>query len=152
MTNAPAAQRVGADVTTLDDRQRVLLIRRRDNGRWDVPGSGAHVGERGGDAARRGLAGETGVRVDALRPVGVFSAPEASFTYPDGNRVAWVTILYATHTVPTHPDATTNAGSDAAEARWCPLHDLPPNVTPITRAHFDAILTSAQHAPAIQEK
>ncbi|MBB5236205.1 ADP-ribose pyrophosphatase YjhB (NUDIX family) [Deinococcus budaensis] len=114
----------------------VLLVRRGDNGRWDVPGGGAQAGETPGQAARRELREETGLTVGILRPLGVFPHRH---TYPDGNIVDWETHVYAAD----FAGGEARAGDDASELRWWPLDGLPGEVPETTRAYFAALRTVA---------
>ncbi|BDP41188.1 hypothetical protein DAETH_11570 [Deinococcus aetherius] len=128
-------QRVGAGVAVLDRRAGVLLVRRGDNGLWDLPGGAVEVGEEVEAAARRELLEETGLTPGPLTPLGVFSGERHCHAYPDGNVVAWVTVLY---TAP-HTGGTARAGDDAAEVAWWPLTALPTGVGEATRAYFEVL-------------
>ncbi|NJR49758.1 MAG: NUDIX hydrolase [Leptolyngbyaceae cyanobacterium CSU_1_3] len=56
---------------------RIVLIRRRDNGLWSLPGGMVDWGEDIPSAVRRELAEETGLEVAAIRRlVGVYSSPD----------------------------------------------------------------------------
>jgi ADP-ribose pyrophosphatase YjhB (NUDIX family) len=56
---------------------RIVLIRRRDNGRWALPGGIVDWGEDIPTAVRRELAEETGLELVKIRRlVGVYSAPD----------------------------------------------------------------------------
>jgi ADP-ribose pyrophosphatase YjhB (NUDIX family) len=59
----------------LDDEGRVLLVRRVDDGLWELPGGRVEVGESAVDAAEREVAEESGVLVAVLRVAGVYSDP-----------------------------------------------------------------------------
>jgi len=52
--------------------RRVLLIHRRDNGRWEPPGGVLELGETIEDAVRREVEEETGARVEVDRLTGVY--------------------------------------------------------------------------------
>ena len=104
-------QLVGAGVACLNPAGEVLLIRRRDNGLWDVPGGRVEVGEATEAAARRELQEETGLEAGPLELLSVFSGPETLHTYPDGNTVAWVTVLYLCRAF----SGRSVAGDDAAD-------------------------------------
>jgi 8-oxo-dGTP diphosphatase len=56
---------------------RIVLIRRRDNGRWGLPGGMVDWGEDIATTVRRELAEETGLELVKIRRlVGVYSAPD----------------------------------------------------------------------------
>jgi 8-oxo-dGTP diphosphatase len=90
----------------------VLLIRRGHEpyaGSFALPGGFVEIGETVENACRREALEETGIKVDVLRLVGVYSDPARD---PRGHTVsvAFVTIL---------PRAVApKAGSDAAGAEW----------------------------------
>ncbi|MDL2345147.1 NUDIX domain-containing protein [Deinococcus sp. MIMF12] len=127
--------RIGAGVAVLQAGE-VLLVRRGDNGHWDVPGGGAQVGEAPEQAARRELHEETGLTVGNLRPLGVFPHRH---TYPDGNVVDWETHVY----VADFAGGEAQAGDDASELRWWPLERLPGEVSQTTQTYFTALRTVA---------
>lgn len=58
---------VGAFAVVLDDRGRVLLGRRKDNGLWTLPGGGVDEGETPWQAVIRETREETGVDVEVIR-------------------------------------------------------------------------------------
>ncbi|GGJ61926.1 NUDIX domain-containing protein [Deinococcus aquiradiocola] len=134
----PPRQLVGAGVLCLNARGEVLLVRRGDNGRWDVPGGRVEPGEATDAAARRELHEETTLTAGAFSLLGVFSGPDTLHTYPDGNTVAWVTVLYLTRDVSGMP----TAADDACEARWFPPGEVPGPLSPATRQYLQALHAS----------
>lgn len=128
-------QLVGAGVACLNPAGEVLLIRRRDNGLWDVPGGRVEVGEATEAAARRELLEETGLEAGALELLAVFSGPDTLHTYPDGNAVAWVTVLYLCRSFL----GTCVAGDDAAEVGWFSLDEFPDASSAATVGYLEAI-------------
>ena len=80
--------RVGASAIIFDRaRQKVLLTRRSDNGRWCLPGGGKDPGESGEETCIREVLEETGLEVEVTRLVGVYTSPNIMVEYADGNRV-----------------------------------------------------------------
>ena len=57
-------------------------MRRADTGDWDFPGGAMNLGESLTEALLREVAEETGLRVEPIRLVGLYTAPEYSRTTP----------------------------------------------------------------------
>ena len=102
---------VTVDCLVFDDRDRLLLIRRRHapfEGQFALPGGFVDYGETTEAAARRELMEETVLKAKDLRLVGVYSDPKRD---PRGHTVG---IAYLTTIEPGAPVA----GDDAAEAEF----------------------------------
>lgn len=100
---------------------QVLLIRRGNEpfrGRWALPGGFVDVGERLEDAARRELEEETGLTGVALQQLGAFGDPDRD------PREHTVSVVYYGVLAGAAPPV--RGADDAVEARWFPLHRLPP--------------------------
>lgn len=74
--------------------ESVLLIRRSDNGQWDLPSGGIDPGESASEACAREVLEETGLVVEIVRLVGVYSTPHRIIEYADGNRFQAVTMCF----------------------------------------------------------
>jgi 8-oxo-dGTP diphosphatase len=87
--------RVCCGVVVIDDRDQVLLMRRRDDGTWGVPGGGLEVAETWQQAARRECREETGWDVDLHGLLGLYSDPATQVhRYPDGRVVHCVGAVF----------------------------------------------------------
>ncbi|MFN8446915.1 MAG: NUDIX domain-containing protein [Caldilineaceae bacterium] len=73
--------------------ERILLTRRTDNGRWCLPGGRMEVGEGIAEACEREFWEETGLRVQTVRLIGVYSDPHLVVEYADGNRWQYVSLF-----------------------------------------------------------
>ncbi len=84
--NAPRANAlvVAVAVVVLDERGRVLLIRRSDNGYWALPGGAQDLGESTAQAAVREVKEETGIDVEIIGISGIYSDPKHVIAYDDG--------------------------------------------------------------------
>jgi 8-oxo-dGTP diphosphatase len=102
---------VTADCVVFDGRDRLLLIRRRNQpfaGQFALPGGFVDPGETTEDAARRELLEETGLQARDLRLVGVYSKPGRD---PRG----WtISIAYLV----TTEEGAPQAGDDAVEVEF----------------------------------
>jgi ADP-ribose pyrophosphatase YjhB (NUDIX family) len=77
----PITPKLGADAAIFDDQGRILLMLRTDNRRWCIPGGMQDVGESPEQCAVREAHEETGLEVNVLELVGVFTRlPRAEYT------------------------------------------------------------------------
>ena len=78
-----------------DEKGRILLLRRSDGDNlWGFPGGAMELGERVAEAVVREVYEETGLEVEPVALIGIYSGPEYAFVYPNGDRVQPVTIFF----------------------------------------------------------
>lgn len=88
--------RPGVSGVIQDGAGRILLQRRSDNGLWALPGGSVELGESVRDAIVREVREETGLSVEVVRLIGVYSDPRTQLVrYSDGNVVHYITTLFA---------------------------------------------------------
>ena len=116
---------VAVDVVALTAREgklQVLLVQRGvwpHEGAWALPGGFVRLDESLDDAARRELAEETGVSASSyLEQLYTLGAVERD------PRTRVISVAY--YALLPEPQLAPRAGTDAAEARWWPLSELPP--------------------------
>jgi len=110
--------------------QRILLMRRADNGCWGLPGGYVEPGESVAEAAAREVLEETGERVALGRLIGVYSDPARQvIEYPDGRRVQAVNLCFEAVSLgrdqPTTPEETLETGyfrPDGLPEPFVPIH------------------------------
>lgn len=79
----------------LDDEQKVLAIKRLDNGLWALPTGHLEPGETVSAAVVREIAEETGLTVRIERLTGLYSNPATQLlTMADGRRTHFVTACF----------------------------------------------------------
>ena len=84
--NAPQPNSVvpSASAIVTDEQGRILLIKRRDNTLWALPGGGHDIGETIADTAVREVKEETGLDVEVTGLVGVYTNPQHVVAFSDG--------------------------------------------------------------------
>jgi 8-oxo-dGTP pyrophosphatase MutT (NUDIX family) len=71
---------VGARGLILDAEDRLLMIRRADNGRWALPAGAMELGESITECAIREVWEETGLRATGLTPFSMYTGPRYTYT------------------------------------------------------------------------
>jgi ADP-ribose pyrophosphatase YjhB (NUDIX family) len=106
---------IGCSATVFDEtKQKMLLIRRADNGRWAVPGGYMEPGESVAEACIREVWEETGLIVAVNRLLAIYSDPHRLLEYPDGNRLQLVVL----HFLATFVEGTLLTSNESAEVRF----------------------------------
>lgn len=100
---------VGAAIYS-SERDSFVLIRRRDNGHWELPGGLVEPGERLEDAVVREVAEETRLDVEVVRLSGLYESPT----------VEVLSIVFACRRSRGQPRPT----QEASEVRWVPRSEV----------------------------
>lgn len=85
---------LGVCAVIFDEAGRVLLTRRRDNDLWCLPGGMFATGETVAEAIAREVREETGLSVEPVQLIGVYSSPHRMSEYADGNRYHVVVLSF----------------------------------------------------------
>lgn len=105
-----------------DDTGRVLLQRRGDTGDWGLPGGAMELGERADQTVVNEVREETGLEVVPMRLIGVYSDDAFWVTYPHGDQVKVVSVLFECQVVGGTLQAD---GVESLEICFFPADDLP---------------------------
>jgi ADP-ribose pyrophosphatase YjhB (NUDIX family) len=130
--------RPGVGAVIFGDGGTVLLQRRDDNGRWGLPGGAVDPGESVTAAVVREVREETGLDVEPVRLIGVYSDPanHQVVTYPDGNVIHFVSVVFEC----VVRGGTLTCCAESLDLAWHPPDALPPDVLPIARVRIvDAV-------------
>ena len=97
----------------------VLLVRRIDDGNWELPGGRIEVGETARQAVVREVAEESGISIELTALSGVYSDPTHVLVDPDGSIHQQLALCF--HAVPTDPDGVHPRpdGIETDAAIWC---------------------------------
>jgi 8-oxo-dGTP pyrophosphatase MutT (NUDIX family) len=115
----PTSRKASASVFTCDDQGRLLLLQRTDNGLWTIPTGAVKRGETVAQAAVRECFEETGIDVQIVGIVGVFSDPGHVIEYLKDGKVTEVRqpINVCLRARPVAGTLAPGAG-EAVEVRW----------------------------------
>jgi ADP-ribose pyrophosphatase YjhB (NUDIX family) len=117
---------------------RVLLQRRDDNRQWGLPGGAVEPGESVHVAIVREVREETGLEVEPLRLIGVYSDPanHQVITYPDGNVIHYVSSVFECAV----RGGILTCGEESLELEYFPPDGLPDDTLAISRIRIvDAV-------------
>lgn len=107
-------------VMTNEPVPRVLLIQRRDNGKWALPGGFIDENENPVAAGLRELEEETGLQLNSTEPTIVYAGPVEDYR---ATMNAWPETIAMLWQVATADELV--AGDDAQLATWVYLDELP---------------------------
>lgn len=120
--NAPKANSivVAVSVFVRNDHDQVLLIQRTDNGLWSLPSGGQEIGETVAQTAVRETREETGIDVEVVGLVGVYSDPGHVIEYSDGEVRQQFSLCFRAR--PLRGELTPS--DESADVRWVSRGEL----------------------------
>jgi len=131
-----ATLQVGASALILDEAgERVLLTQRTDNGRWCLPGGRTDPGESLAETCVREVREETGLEVEVVRLVELYSSLDVVVEYDDGNRRQ----IVAAHFLVRVVGGTLGLSDETSEAAY------------FSRADLEALDLMKHHRPRIAD-
>jgi len=121
---------------------QVLLVRRVDDGNWELPGGQVDIGESASETVVREVAEEAGLAIKVTGVLGVYSDPGHVLAYPSGEIRQQFAVCFHAWAADRdiHPDLleTSAAGwFDPREARRLAMH-------PTMRLRLDHALTEPE--------
>ena len=105
-----------------NDAKRVVLVRRRDNGAWVLPGGFMELGESVRDSLRREVGEETGLAVGSATLVAIHSEPRFAFTNAYGGRHQLLNLIFR---VDEWTGSLVRETDETLDARFFAVDDLP---------------------------
>jgi 8-oxo-dGTP pyrophosphatase MutT (NUDIX family) len=117
---------VGTATLIVDADNRLLMMKRSDNGFWGPPGGAVEPGEIIEMSARREAFEETGLELGEMKLLNVFSGPEIFYRYPNGDEIYGVSVAYLTRD--WHGEVYLS--EEHTEWGWFAPADIPDNVNP----------------------
>lgn len=121
----------GAGVGVFNEKGEILLQRKLD-GRWGIPGGFMELGESAEETARREVLEETGIQIGKMELVTVVSGAQTHTILNNGHEYYSVTIVYATDDI--RGGELKADGIETSEVGFFNLQQLPENLSPLIRA------------------
>lgn len=118
---------VGASVIIEDKSGRILLQLRSDNFCWGYAGGSVELDEAVEDAAKRELFEETGLTAIELELFGIFSGKETHYTYPNGDEVSNIDIVYICR---EYSGCLKCQESEVERLEYFAVDEIPQNISP----------------------
>jgi 8-oxo-dGTP pyrophosphatase MutT (NUDIX family) len=134
----------GAAAIVRDAHGRVLVLKRSDDGQWDLPAGATDPGETPAETVQREVREESGLEVRATRIAGVFGGRAFRHTYPDGSRVEGLVTVFECERVGgelRHDDG------EATAARFFAPDEMPRLIYP----YPDALFTDSRERALFQD-
>jgi 8-oxo-dGTP diphosphatase len=119
-----------------DTGEKVLLIKRRDNGNWEPPGGVLELNETIEDGLRREVREETGAEIEVGRLTGVYKNMEAGIV---------ALVFKGTSRSEPRPDS-----AEALAVRWIPLGDLDSLMSPAYAVRVRDAHSPETEGPAVR--
>jgi ADP-ribose pyrophosphatase YjhB (NUDIX family) len=91
----PNSIKPAAAVALFDSDGKILLLRRRDNEKWTMPGGTLDFGESLTDCAIREVREETGFNIRITGLIGTYTDPNVLIAYSDGEVRQEFTFVYS---------------------------------------------------------
>ncbi|MEV7671568.1 NUDIX domain-containing protein [Streptomyces sp. NPDC088752] len=133
---APKANSIVPAVTAfvINKAGEVLLERRSDNGRWGMPGGVQEIGENISETVKREVLEETGISVEVIGLVGVFTDPGHVIEFSDGEVRQEFSLCFRARPV----SGEIKVSSESFEVRWVRQSDIDSlDMAPTTRRRLE---------------
>lgn len=117
--NAPKPNSIhpAAAIALFNSGGNILLLRRKDNDKWTMPGGTLEFGESMTDCAIREVREETGLQIRITGLIGTYTDPHILIAYSDGEVRQEFTLVYAAEI----ESGDLRIDDESKEAAWVPL-------------------------------
>ena len=106
-----------AAVALFNSDGNILLLRRKDNDKWTMPGGTLDFGESMADCAVREAREETGLQIRITGLIGTYTDPQILIAYSDGEVRQEFTLVYAAEI----DSGELEIDEESKAATWVPL-------------------------------
>jgi 8-oxo-dGTP diphosphatase len=113
----PNSIKPAAAVALFNDKRKILLLRRKDNDKWTMPGGTLDYGESMAACAIREVREETGFSIRITGLMGTYTDPNTLIAYSDGEVRQEFTLVYAAEI----ESGELRIDNESKEAAWVDL-------------------------------
>lgn len=134
--SAPKANSIVPAVTAfvVNDADEILMERRSDNGRWGMPGGVQEIGENISGTVAREVFEETGILVEVIGLVGIFTDPGHVIAFSDGEVRQEFSLCFRARPI----GGDIKVSSESFEVRWVPRAEVESlDMSPTTRLRIE---------------
>ena len=127
---------VGATAWVENEKGEVLMQLRSDTNDWSLPGGSTEMGETVEEAVKRELLEETGLVSEGAELIGIFSGKEYFYTYPNGDKVDTLIILFRMTGISGEAKISDD---ESKQLKYFPKSELPAPLEARTQIMFERL-------------
>ena len=113
------SMRPASAVAIIND-DKILMLKRMDNGKWTLPGGTMELNESLVDCALREVKEETGLRVSVKDIIGTYTDPDIRIEYSDGEVRREFTVVYFGEA----EEGNVTIDNESSAYKWIPIVDV----------------------------
>ncbi len=125
-----------AGCLVINGKNEILLQHRTDTHLWSIPGGAVELGETVEEAVRREVFEETSITVNELHFFQVFSGESQHITYPNGDEVYFVNLVFECRDFEGTVKVNDHESSELEFFAYDSLPQLTPSNEPIVASYF----------------
>lgn len=133
--------KVVVNCALFNDKNQILLVKRKDNDLWCMPGGFMELGEQVRDAVLREVKEETGLTAEIIRMTGVYSHPNDSLYIHLGSQYQIVALVFLGRVV----EGEFEENPETYGFRFFDIDSLPP----LVESHRQRIADALENAPDV---
>ncbi|KGP73419.1 NUDIX hydrolase [Pontibacillus yanchengensis] len=120
-----------AGVMVLNEKKEILLMKRKEDKHWCIPGGIVEMGKRVEEAAIREVYEETKLHIHNMELFNVYSGEQQHHIYPNGDEVYFVNVVFTSSSytgVPLADDV------ESEQVGFFNINELPEPILPTNQA------------------
>jgi len=120
--NAPMANSIKPAVSVIlqNNEKKILVLKRKDNNKWTLPGGTLEFGENLTSCAVREIKEETGLNIEILDLIGTYTNPNILVEYLDGEIRQEFTLVYIGKIL----NGSIKIDNESKEYKWVTIEEL----------------------------